>query len=192
MKTINSRSSTTRPRSTHPEAPSAPARSGVLGTILTELEFGEDERFALNDCTESLRSEFEPLVDVLAERARQVALDAEKIGVNALAPQREPRPSIRNLRRHAARQWLTATLAGVFDAAFSRQLRHTWMPILLADPQHNRASGAAVAAFLDYVEGYVACIFIAETSDNLVPGWSQFHAFRTALDVQRRVFGIER
>ncbi len=191
MKTSYPQPSTVTPRQ-HPEISGKPLRSGVLGTILTELEFGEDEQQALQDCAATLADDFEELVEHLADRARDVAIEAEVFGVRALAPKTPVRGSISNLRKHAARQWLQATLEGHFDAAFSRQLRHTWMPILLAEPQHARATGAAVAAFFDYVEGYVASQLVASTDDNLVPAWRQLHAFRTALDVQRHVFGHAR
>ncbi|MCB9880711.1 MAG: hypothetical protein H6832_19025 [Planctomycetes bacterium] len=189
MKTSNPLTTPTRTTRSHPEVAGKPLRSGVLGTILTELEFGEDEQQALRDCAEELATEFDEMALHFADRAREVAIAAELHGVQALAPKKNMRASIRNLRRHAARQWLQATLDGQFDAAFSRQLRHTWMPILLAEPQHTRATGAAIAAFFDYVEGYVGSLLVGDVSDNLVPGWRQFHAFRTAIDVQRRVFG---
>lgn len=190
MKTDQSKLQTPAITTSQPEVTTPPQRSGVLGTILTELAFGEDEQAALKDCEEALSEHFEFLVTEIATRARQVALDSELYGANALAPTEQARASIRNLRRHAARQWLTATLSGEFDVAFSRQLRHTWMPILFAEKQQTRATGAAIGAFLDYFEGFVASYLVDGIGDNLVPAWRQLHAFRTALDVQRRVFGL--
>jgi hypothetical protein len=191
---------TTEPRTTtpgaiptireHPEFTAAPPRSGVIGTILTELEFGEDERTALNDLGRWLNEDLSDVVDAAAERARSVALVAEGLRTWSPSSSTPVRPSIRNLRRHAARQWIQATLQGTFDSAFSRQLRHTWMPILLAEQFQTRATPAVVGAFLDWMEGYVTSRIVDEVAENVVPGWRMLHAFRLAVDVQRRIFGV--
>lgn len=171
--------------------PKAPSRTGVLGTILTELDFGAEEREALHDLANWLADDHDQVVEAAAIRARQVAYQAE--GFRSQTPfDNEPpvRPSIRNLRKHAARQWLMGTLDGIYDSAFSRQVRHSWMPILLAEQYQSRATPALVEAFLDYVEGWVTSRLVSDVSDNLVPCYRMLHAFRTALDVQRRIFGI--
>ncbi len=176
----------------HPEARTAPSRTGVLGTILTELAFGEDEREALAELATWLSDDLDELVHIAATRARSVALESEgvQVAVDPLGTRAPVRPSIRNLRRHAARQWLVATLEGNYDSAFSRQVRHTWMPILLAEAHHNRATPAFVGAFLSYFEGIVASRVVDTTADNIVPYWRMLHAFRLAISVQRRIFGL--
>lgn len=194
MKTIDPREQTlSRPTTdAHPDARTAPPRTGVLGTILTELEFGADERESLRDLADWLSDDFDEIVETAGGRARTAALTREGLYRETfLEASPDVRPSIRNLRRHAARQWLQATLEGTFDSAFSRQVRHTWMPILLAEQYQTRATPALVAAFLDYLEGYLAAFIVDEVSENLVPCWRMLHAIRTAFDVQRRIFGIE-
>ena len=191
MKTVDTRTPNA-PQTKHPETSTAPTRTGVLGTILTEVEFGEDERLALIDARSYLSEAFDDLVELAAFRARNVAI-AHAIHGQATAPKdnETTRPSIRSLRKHAARQWLTATFEGTFDAAFSRQVRHTWMPILLAEQHSNRATPAVVEAYLDFIEGEIAARLVDGIDDNIVPYWRMLHGVRTAIRVQRRLFGLE-
>ncbi|MAE76351.1 MAG: hypothetical protein CMJ85_05745 [Planctomycetes bacterium] len=175
-----------------PERSGAPPRTGVLGTILTDVDFGEDERDALASLTDVLAERLDTIVETAAVTARHAALASE--GLIDWSLQQSPpetRASIRNLRKHAARQWINATLEGEYDSSFSRQLRHTWMPILLAEQHRNRATPALVGAFLDFMEGYVAACLVDDIADNIVPHWRRLHAFRTAVAVQRRIFGVD-
>ena len=192
MKTVDSTRTTNAPQTKHPETSTGPTRTGVLGTILTEVEFGEDERLALQDARTYLSEAFDALIEIAAFRGRDIAI-AHAIHGDATTPDdnEAARPSIRSLRKHAARQWLTATFEGTFDAAFSRQVRHTWMPILLAEQHSNRATPAVVGAYLDYLEGAIAARLVSDTDENIVPHWRMLHGVRTAIRVQRRLFGLE-
>lgn len=195
MKTVDpSKLTADTPRTTEvpPTSRPAPSRTGLLGTILTELEFGEDEQAALRDLSAWIAEDFDEIVESIATSARLAALHSERVlGSNPLDRRTSVRPSIRNLRKHGTRQWLKATLGGVFDSGFSRQVRHTWMPILLSEPYQNRATPALVGAFLSHVEGYITSRLTDQVADNLVPYYRMLHAFRTALNVQRRMFGID-
>ncbi len=192
MTTVDSRpkSKLTRLRS-HVELDQfVPARTGVLGTILTELEFGEDEQNALTDLRELLDSKLEILSEQLATRGRQSALESEGLStVDVLQGETQVRPSIRRVRRHACLQWLRATLSGRYTSQFSHQVRNIWIPIVLAERDFDRAVPAVIDAFLSYAEGLLTAWIVDDPADNFVPSYRQIHALHVALEVQRCLLG---
>ncbi|MFQ5506172.1 MAG: hypothetical protein ACE5F1_15480, partial [Planctomycetota bacterium] len=160
-------------------------------TILTELEFGEDEQSALLDLAERLTEKIDVIAGVLSIRGRQVALESEGLRrFDILKGSPVVRPSIRRVRRHACLQWLRATLSGNYDSQFSHQVRNIWVPILVAERDFDRPVPAVVSAFLDYVEGFLTSWIIDRPQENFVPDYRAVYALRVALEVQRHLLGV--
>ncbi|MEZ5988267.1 MAG: hypothetical protein R3F30_03940 [Planctomycetota bacterium] len=136
-----SKSPTTRERTrrTHPENRGfLPPRTGVLGTILTELQFDEDARSALADLSLWIEDRLDELSEILSQRGRSVVHASEGFnGADPLAAGPAPRPSILRLRKRVAQQWLRTTLRGEFDSYFAKQLRG----LVDADPAVDPVEG---------------------------------------------------
>jgi len=193
MTTVDSRpkSKLSRLRSSVTTDPFVPARTGVLGTILTELEFGEDEQMALAELRDTIDTKLEILSEQLSTRGRQSALESEGLTtVDILGSGTRVRPSIRRVRRHACLQWLRATLSGRYTTQFSHQVRNIWIPILLAERDFDRAVPAVIDSFLSYTEGVLTAWIASTPAENFVPAYRQVHAIHVALEVQRRLLGI--
>ena len=166
-------------------------KAGVLGTILTDLEFGEEEQSELQALSETLSGELESLADIAVERARLVAYETEGIvPLNPLGTGKAVRPSLARLRRRAAQQWLKATLSGQYDSYFSKQVRNSWLPILLAEDEFSRQMPAITAKFLDFIEAYIVGWLYACPLENFVPPVRMAHGLHIALEIQRRLLGV--
>lgn len=166
-------------------------RTGVLGTILTELHFDEETRQELKDLNLHLETQIEDIAEVASLHARKVVQEAEGfIPAKPLEAARAPRPSIARLRRRVAVQWLKATLEGDFDTYFCKQLRDSWMPILLSDPVEGRPAPVLIQSFLDYMEGFLTGRLMDEVAENFVPAARKTHGLHVALEIQRRILGV--
>jgi hypothetical protein len=176
----------------HPEKRGfQPPRTGVLGTILTELQFDDETRQELKDLNVYLEDQIEEIAGVASLHARKVVQEAEGFApVLALESAKAPRPSIARLRRRVAVQWLKATLDGDFDSYFCKQLRDSWMPILLSDPVEGRPAPVLILSFLDYMEGFLTGRLMDEIADNFVPAARKTHGLQVALEIQRRILGV--
>ncbi len=186
----------TKPPRSGRQAPPAASyeapRIGFLGTILTECAFEATDVEALQALQRRIGPALHDLAAELAERGREVALRAEGfLGPDLFARPKAPRPSIRRLRRSVARSWLEETLAGRYDSGFSRDVRHRWLPILLADYREEHPAPILVSHFLDFARGLMHAWIFDEPADNLVPEACMFAAWNKALDVQRRLFGLD-
>ncbi len=168
-----------------------PPRTGVLGSILTDLHFDDETRQELRDLNLYLENQIEDIAEVASLHARKVVQEAEGfVPVQALESAKAPRPSIARLRRRVAVQWLKATLEGDFDTYFCKQLRDSWMPILLSDPVEGRPAPVLILSFLDYMEGFLTGRLLDECADNFVPATRKTHGLKIALEIQRRILGV--
>ena len=176
----------------HPENQGfQPPRTGVLGSILTDLQFDEETRQELKDLNLYLEDQIEAIAEVASLHARKVVQEAEGfVPTQPLEAARAPRPSIARLRRRVAVQWLKATFDGDFDAYFCKQLRDSWMPILLSDPVEGRPAPVLIQSFLDYMEGFLTGRLMDECAENFVPAVRKTHGLRVALEIQRRILGV--
>ena len=167
-------------------------QTGVLGSILTDLEIDGRSVKALQEFRYKLRYKLYDIAEQLATRCRRVGLEAEGlIKPDPFGQEAAPRASIRKLRRSAALQWLNATLEGRFDSEFSRLLRHRWIPILLADYRDAHPAPFLIESFFDYAEGFLTSYIWNRPAENIVGEAWTLHAIRQALDLQRRIFGLD-
>jgi hypothetical protein len=167
-------------------------QTGVLGSILTDLEIDGRSIKALQEFRYQLRYKLYDIAEHLATRCRRVALEAEGlIKPDPFGQEIAPRASIRKLRRSAALQWLSATLEGRFDSEFSRLLRHRWIPILLADYRDAHPAPFLIESFYNFAEGFLTAYLFDQPSESIVAEAWTLHALRQALDLQRRIFGFE-
>ena len=167
-------------------------QTGVLGRLLTDLEIDGRSIKALQDFRFQLRYKLYDIAEHLAMRCRRVGLEAEGlIKPDPFGEEITPRASIRKLRRSAALQWLNATLEGRFDSEFSRLLRHRWIPILLADFRDAHPAPFLIESFFNYAEGFLTSYIFGKPEESLVAEAWTLHAIQQALDLQRRIFGLE-
>ncbi len=167
-------------------------QTGVLGKLLTDLEIDGRCVKALQEFRYQLRYRLYDIAEHLATRCRRVGLEAEGlIKPDPFGEEATPRASIRKLRRSAALQWLNATLEGRFDSEFSRLLRHRWIPIMLADYRDAHPAPFLIESFYNYAEGFLTSYVFDKPAESLIAEAWTLHAIRQALDLQRRIFGLE-
>jgi hypothetical protein len=166
------------------EAPARqlPARSPQTGTLVTGPILTAEDRQQLSMLAATLDWGFYAQLGEVAQRARQSGRQIEGLGRSR--PEQE-RPSLRNLRRHAMRQWFDSVLEGREGELYSRRLRSLYFPILAGDAGRDEVPPILIEHFLDYIEGYVTSWLLDEPRENLVPDACLLNAFRKAVDVQR-------